>query len=1046
MFPRSAPPFLEFASDLYTSNALQPPPAAVAAPPPRADWTSYRGPATVQSPEYQTFRNSPDFLTVHQQWRDRIADCERFATQRCSPEEARQILAGLQRMRDILNDRHGEPYVGNNMALLFGDAKRAMDHFCQRLVQEELPQDFRSARLRELASTLPTCQATGPAFLRAARDMDIPPEGLHGAFWDIFTQRADDALRRVFQREHPDAHWGQIMEVHGVNRMRLEYGLPGGDPTDVHSLGADLFKTLHRRQHESALRQALNPVQVAEDLADRYWQALGTQLPAQVAPRTARADVGEHMPAIQNAVTALDVALTPVSLNSLLALDEATEEVHWQSGSALLSLELLQALERDKLVVEQPRNTLWSTTDDRSRRELKQVGTGLFHISETLDGQATPSRRPVRVGDLLLLEPKEHGLPPADWASLVTTALQEDASEHLRQVPPRWLTSPMPCRSWLRRLGPDDGRQWLKDHPSLPVHTWMPLAAAMNDLDRGAELDALLGGREATNPTWIGQHGRSLIPLSFSATTESTQAVWRRYWRHHLPLLNAGSVSALLAPPKSPPLLASALGSGVAFQVSLAAELIVLAVERQRIPRSKAALLLKCPLQSAMQAGHLAALTPLGELLRKAAREGWIDTPALTRFLSENGVGRGCEGAMTAEDDASLKWYLDLIGHLLAEDLLDQRSAASLVAARRKDGTVVTHEAVRLHHAQHLKTYFNWLMDAVQAGRFPQNCLLQQLTCSGHDECGLDAMVDARDESCLTAWCDVLVRAVRDGLVKTSQVERLLTALDRDGQPAMHRVIDVLSMPPIDSVNPLATRSSWFTAVGRLFRDGALDASQFISLLRGGVHRTFGIGSPLLYRLMVRNQDTERTYVYLNNLVGLRFDGLLTDEAFECLAAAPSPGSHSPALIDVVKKQAYEVLDHWTDVMMYLGKHQQFPSAALVRLLDGRTAADGDRVHRSALVTAIHHKDVTALTQLMTASLAMHRDGVITVQDWQKLLYPDHESQDPVRALQRSPHRQCLQAFRSLLDAAQRQQLLTQTQLTDLNSRLPRLRSHSHTR
>lgn len=1050
MFTRSAHPFLEFASDLYTPHALQPPPPAVAAPPPRADWTSYQGPANIHSPQYQAFRNSPDFLTVHQQWRDRVVDCERFATQHCTPQEARQILAGLTRLRGILDDRHGDPHVGEKMALLFGDAKRAMDRFCQRLFQEQLPLEFRRARLRELASALPTCQANGPAFLRAAHDMDIPPEGLHGAFWNVFTQRADDALRRVFQREHPDAHSQQAMEVHGVNRLRLEYGLPGGDPTDVHSLGADLFNSGHRRQHERALRQALNPVQVAEDLADRYWQSLGTQLPAPIAPHAARADVGDHMPAIQDAVAALNVALTPVPLDSLLALDEATDEVHWQSGSSLLSLELLQALERDNLVVAQPRDTVWSMTDAQSRRELKQVGTragsGLFHILETLDGQPNPSRRPVRVDDLLLLERSGHALQPADWASLVTTALQEDAPEHLRQVPPRWLTSPMPCQSWLRRLGPDDWGQWLKDHPSLPVNTWLPLADALNELDRGAALDALLGGRDATDPTWLGQFVLSLIPLSFSAKTESTQAVWRRYWLQHFPLLETGSVSALLAPPKGASLLSTALDSGVAFPVSLTADLIVLALERQRIPRSKAASLLSCSLQSAMEAGHLPALIVLGNLLLRAAREGWIDRPALRHCLSEKGNGRGCEGAMRASDDASLQRYLNLIGQLLAEDLLDRRSALSLVAARRRDASVVTYEAVRHHHAQHLTTYFNWLMEAVKSGLFPQDCLLQQLTCNGRDEYGLDAMVDAPNESCLTAWCDVLVRAVKDGCVKTDDVERLLTALDSDGDPAMHRVIDVLAVPPMDANNPLATRSSWFTAVGRLFHDGALEESHFFSLLRGGVHRTFSIGSPLLHRLMVKNEDTDRTYVYLNNVVGLRFDGLLSDETFERLAAAPSHSSHSPALIEIVKGQAYAMLTYWLELLRYLGKHQNVPSPALVRLLDGRTRADGDSIHRSALVTAIHHGDARALRRLLEASIELHRDGSITAQDWQKLLFPDHDSQDPVKALQRGHHRECLQEFLSLLNTAQRQQLLTQSQVADLHRRLPRRHAHSQTR
>ncbi|ALV05808.1 hypothetical protein [Roseateles depolymerans] len=1059
MFPRPTTPFLAFAGDLYTPTALDPPPASVPAPPPRADWTSYEGPDKLLSREYQAFERSPAFLAVHRQWLERLDDCERFATQRCTPAEAAEILAGLQRMRSVLQDQYGSRFAGVKMPLLYGPAKRAMDRFCQRLAQEALPLDFRRARLRELTSALHLCQAAGPAFLKAADAMEAPVEGLRGAFWDIFAHRSDDALRRIFEGEHTDARWRALMEVHGVNRLRLEYRLPGATHSDIHSLGPNLFRPDQKPRHHRILREALDPVQVAEDLADRYWQALGSQLAAEVPGRTSREDLNPAMPKIHEAVTALGVALHPVSMNSLLTLGEDMNTVHWQNRSSLLTLDMLEALEREAIVVEQPRDTLATLQDAESRRVLMRVGTGLFLISESVPGSPTASLRPVRVTDLLALAPTLLKPKPAYWDALLATTLRDDTTSPLAQIPPRWLCTPALCRSWLARIDDTHWTQWLGDHPRLSPEHWLHMAAALNRLDRNGRLQSLLQGHALSDAHWQKVQAKPLLDVAVNAITSSACEAWRQYWQHTLPRLNAGTQMALLAPAGRANLLTQMLQREMRFGVSLIADLVTLALACGEVPRSKAMALLDCPLQSVMTKGRRVLLEPLRNMMLTAIREHWISRNDLMKWLSESGAGCGCDGAMACPTDEPLKWYLSLIDQLQSERLLDAAQVRRLVADLKEDGSAVSHEAVFHGHAQVLTTYFGWLMDAIEAQRVPKDRLLPQLTCNWREALGLDTLLDHMDEACLKAWQAVLLSAVQRGLITTESVATLLTARDEDGQPALHRVIEDVGArphPPSDSHPP---HSAWFRTVAELRRDHALDGRQFIRLLRGGADQLFGLGPPLLYRLIVARQDQARSSSYLSNLIGLHAAQLLTAEELAYLIGAPHTRKMRPALVVLIEKGDRQGLEYLVKQLILMGGKGCLHSPALVQLLNGQVSAEpgapgapGAPVargvltpgSRTALVTAIRHRDAQALRLLLDASLAMASQRSVTTSDWLTLLFPDHKDADPVRALLRVHHPPSLDVFRGCLAAARRQGLLTEPQWQQLHSRLPPASHGSH--
>ena len=313
-FQRSVPTFLNAAADLYTPQALDVPANPLPAPLPPADWLSYEGPEDPRSPQYLAFRASPTFLRVRQQMLDRMDDIETFARRHASPTEFPQWREGLDAFRNRLLDP-AETFVGQRMPLLYGAGKRALDQVCQRLLQDELPLDFRRRHLREMCHQLQMCMATGPAFLQTARALAVDPNGLRSAFLDVIRTHADEVFRRTYRREHSrEVGWVRDnWEVHGVNRMRLEYGMPGADPSDSHSFSNHLFWPDGQAEHLARLRRALNPCTVAELLADHYLELLSHQLPACVPELASREHLRAIVPVVREALTSAGTTLDDIA-------------------------------------------------------------------------------------------------------------------------------------------------------------------------------------------------------------------------------------------------------------------------------------------------------------------------------------------------------------------------------------------------------------------------------------------------------------------------------------------------------------------------------------------------------------------------------------------------------------------------------------------------------------------------------------------------------------------------------------------------------------
>lgn len=998
MFTPSVTSFLDHARDLYTQTAFDPPVTPVAPPAPNPDWVSYAGPRDIHSPAYQRFRHSPLFLETHRQWLARVDDCERIARKLCLPQEAERISDALRVFRDRLNDRWGESYVTDNMPLLFGEGKRAMDRICQRLEQDELPEDFRRAQLQEMAALLDKCLSTGPAFIQTAQALDTAPDGLRSAMLRVIQNRGDTVCRNVYQLEQhyrDNDDWQVGMEVHGVNRLRLEYRLPGADKSDIHSLGPKLFFPEHESHHVAELRRGLQPIKVAEDLADVYWGRLQALLPPHVPGPGSGADLNDFMPVIHAAVARVNKAITQVSLTSLMVAGESDDSCRWQTDSSCLALELLKALETERLVMPQDRETLLTASSPDGRWQLRSVQGRLFHVVEQLKGVPQSLLSPVRLDHVLALDRQLKRASRALPARLVRTVIRGESRERLRQIPEHWLTERRQVLEWLRRIDRNDWLQWLQATPVLRPDTALMLADALTSRGSSDWLEPLLNLHSLGGHGWLQRADAQLLTMAMGATDPGTQRVWLGYLHTAFEQLPPDQVLALLSPRQGLNLVFSAMMKGLGHPVSVAVALLRAGLTRKIVSVKDVPALIDCPFQAAMENGHLEALEALAPFVIDALDHAWIRRRDLVALLGGDSPGKACEGAMVQGQDECLRWYLDFVETLHRRELLSvEDGLLALMTQPRSDGSAVTYDTVVRSQASTLGTYLEWLLHNANEGLVSPIHLLRQLGCEGPHESGLVHLLEDKNTACLNQWCDAVSSAKLAGLIKSSDVERMLTDRSLVGVPLLHDLV----------LNPIAgPLRNWIHALTELHHAGALDPSQLTRLLQGGPSpRDPDSCLPIMHNLLLTEFRTAPLKAYIHHLTRLHEQRVLTADMLESLLSARSERSPFPAIVSAIHRAKQAPVDAFLDALIKLGREGRLSSAALIRVLDGRRAgADAPLQETSALLVAIQQKKGAMLTRLINASLTLYQLGAITAQDWLTLLAPQDLAHSPLAELRR---------------------------------------------
>lgn len=1033
MFTPSVTSFLDHARDLYTPSAFDPPVTPVAAPAPNPDWVSYTGPQNIHSPEYKRFRNSPLFLETHRQWLARVDDCERMARKLCLPQEAERISDALNVFRDRLNDRWGESYVTDNMPLLFGEGKRAMDRICQRLEQEELPEDFRKAQLQEMAALLDKCLSTGPAFIQTAQALDTAPDGLRSAMLRVIQNRGDTVCREVYQveqRDHETESWRRNMEVHGVNRLRLEYRLPGADRSDIHSLGPKLFFPEHEPHHVAELRRGLQPTEVAEDLADVYWGRLQALLPPHVPGLGSGADLNDVMPDIHAAVARVNKAITPVSMTSLMVADESSGSYRWQTDASCLALELLKALETERLVMPQDRETLLTATSRDGTWQLKSVQGRLFHVVERPSGPSQTFLVPVRLDHVLALDQQLKREPRALPAALVWTVIRGESRERLRHIPEHWLTDRRQVLEWLRRIDRSDWLQWLQATPHLRQDTALTVADALTSRGSSDWLEPLLERPSLGGPRWLQEADAKLLTMAMSATDPRTQRIWLSYLRSAFEHLPPDQVHALLSPRRGFNLVFAAMMEGRGHPVSVAVSLLRAGLTRGIVSVKEVPAQVDCPFQAAMEHGHLEAIQALAPFLIDALQHSWISRRDLVALLGGNRPGEACEGAMVQGQGECLRWYLDFVHTLHRRDLLSvEDGLLDLMTQPRSNGSAVTYDTVLQGQAVTLGVYLEWLLRAARDKLISQDHLLLQLGCEGPHESGLVHLLEDKNTACLNAWCDAVSSATLEDLIERRDVERMLTDRNLAGVPLLHALVRKPLAGPL---------RNWMHTLTELHHAQALDLSQLTRLLRSGPPaRDPDSCLPIMHDLLLNEVHPTPFKAYIQHLTHLNKQRVLPSDVLEALLSSCGDRTPFPAIVSATYRGKPAPVDAFLDVLIKLGRERRLSSAALIRVLDGRVADAGPpRPGSSALLVAIQQKKGAMLTRLINTSLTLYQLGAITAQDWLTLLQPQNPTNSPLTALLRVRDPAALAFIHNTIITANGLQILSWEQAKSLLARL----------
>ncbi|MBB3197052.1 hypothetical protein [Roseateles terrae] len=825
MFSPSVASFASQSRDYYTPRAFETPAATVAPPTMPPEWCSYEGRDDVRSLAWLAFRASSLFRLIQRQWLDRVHDCDTFAARHCTDQEMAQALSGLSIFRDRLIDYDGEAYFGHRLPLLYSAGKRAMDHICLRLGQDELPLHFRRTQLLEMAKHLELCMSAGPAFIQAAEALDVNPEGLHSAVHTLMRARADEAFRTIYLEEQ--RRTGETflasMEVHAVNRMRLEYRLPGGDRSDRYSFGPRMFKADHQADHVQRLRQVLAPGEMAVALADRYLAQLNDRLPPEVPRWPARVDLNDHWPKIHAVVQALDLSLAPVSLHSLTEEDEITEAFYWRRDPSLVQRDLLQAMEDKQLTVPRAPVALLTRKDDDPSWTLQTVDRAVFYVDASSRLHPGVVHQPVRSNHLLTLDrarplPAFTGVPERLLNHFVAT--QPD--QELPRIPAIWLQSKVRMEPWLSRMTPGGLRSWLQTQPGPDGLQLAQLLLLCTELGKGALLQTVLDHGPSAEIARLTALGTSYLPDAIGAS--DVLQVWKDHLMKSLQDLAPERAAQLFTRYGEGPLIPETLMEGQTDALSALLQLLERAVQCGVIPADDLHTHLGRALPEAMDAGHHDTVAVLGDFLLKAFRQGWMRSDDLLQFLHDRIPDRACAGALLNGHPECLQWYFDWIGRLLAEGALPAEGVQDLVSVLGDEGELMSHHPLGQNRATTLGVYLDGLTRFARQGLLSRDLLHEALSCDGLEESGLLLMVGGLpDEACLHAWRQSLLYAFEQQQISATDVETFLRGSASAEGPFMERLL----ADPADD----RALAAWRATARWLFERNALSAMQLQQLL-----------------------------------------------------------------------------------------------------------------------------------------------------------------------------------------------------------------------
>lgn len=985
MFTPAGSPFLSEVPHFYTDLSFQPPPV-LAPPVPPDDWVSFH-PLDAEGPaSFDAFRASPTFRLAMQQFLDRIADCNAFARRHFQDPDTTVILDLFKGFGERLTAGDGEPHFGDALAQLYSRGKLHFDRFCLRLAQDDLDLHHRKQVLRELAFQLHACRAQGPAFEEAACRLDRKPGGLQGEFHELLLMRTEALLREVINRPQPGVPPSsaeaqrrllriQSMEVHMVNRLRLELGLPGGDPHDRFVAADSLVTPQQILDCRRLLLQELRPVTLARDLAEQYVATLRSSLPA--ALQAPDADLSDHTPEVDRAQQRMEATFGKVPLDHLLDYDADTDRTGWLNDVSLVASDLLGQLERQGLIVPQPRGSLLREPGPNGYWELMQVDWRLFLTEESTRLEGPRQQVPVQLRQALTWlshMPLMGPLPP-----LVDAVIASNPRQDLLNIPTSWLMDDERCAAFCRRLGEHHLLGWLQQRPYLGAPLRGRLLRMLTDLAMPDALTAVMAPQlryDAADCVRLAGGGDILV-RAMNRRDPDISVRWFAKCREALPLMEAEEALGLFRV-GTLGLVGLSLRQGHSGHVRSVLGLLGLAADLLKIAPPQLPALLHAPeqatVQALMAAGRTRRLTALGEGLQMLAERGHLKHLPLCQALAGPDWHRGCSGALRGGHANVVRWFHAQVQTLLAEGGLNRAEAARLIMSDPAGEPSAGMLAIEAEHPEALAEHLARLQEAVTAGIVPKGVLRELLACRGADsQPGLSVMLaDERPHACMAAWRAAVAQAHGKGLLTHRDVMALTSCHDAQGVPLLHHLIRTWF--------PENRSWLWLALVKELFHAGAL--AQPTRVLEAMETRAPAGPAPLISRLMADTSDITAVWVLIK-LYREAFREQMIDasELTHLLLGVSKDGLQASALISALRQRRDGQVEIYLNGLISLAQDGLLDADHLCRLFDGNGLGP-----LSPLGTALTDQWADGVELLLKASLKAAQQKLITADQWCGLL------------------------------------------------------------
>ncbi len=983
MFTPSAAPFLPGVPHLYTAQAFDPPPQ-LPAPDPPSEWTAYHCLDPNHQGTFEDFKASPLFATTQQQFLDRCAECEAFADQHFSPADAQIIRSGFAAFRQNLLRDNGAIFFTDGLPKLYSLGKLNFDRFCLRLRQDDLDLHRRKAKLLELARDLHNCRSSGSAFLQAALGLDASPGGLQGEFHQLLVQRTDALLREVVNQlptgvlphtAEARAHAERVrrMEVHMVNRLKLELGLPGADASDLFVGATGLIQPGQVEQCRSLLRDQLRPVLLAQELAQRYMIQLRSELP--LALQSPKADLSDHMDELYPVHERLSATFGEVPLNHLLECDPDTDQTRWLNDEGLVANDLLAALARQKLIVASRPASLLYDYSGGYHWNLMHVDMRLFLVNERRELKDPENLVPVRARHALEWARQNPNLSPIP--SLTNALLARQRPDDLMDMPAAWLSDADQCHAHCRGLGDAGMVRWLNAQPSLSERLRKLLMPVLTELGMAEALQAVMNRPpKLSAAALLAAAGGSDILLKAIAQPNSyVKVAWSSVFIKAIHELPADDVGALFSA-GHPSLIGEAMRKGRDHDVASLMVILPVAIQAGKLSPTMLTAALEVKPQEVMKAGRLKILQTYADHLCSMFKKGQVPLHLLLSGLAGKYWQRGCSGALDGGHTAMVTWFHRLVRSLRQEGCLVDATAAGLLSAAPDHVNSGAMRAIANRHPEALAEHLNQLMEAVNEGIIPGDRLPELLACRGvGQQSGLQRMLlDDPEHPCLPVWTTAVCQARYRNLISLPDETELIRSSDEHATPLLHHLL----IRP-DAASRL---QAWLGVLATLEDAHGLNAAY--NLLDARILRSQAPLDGALFRAMTEGWAAGAISAAVD-LYGKALERkLITREELNHLLQSPSRANPpASALMTAIQELQHPQVAEYLQALLPLADKGHLTADTLLRLLEG-----GARVDHTPLSLAVTLQLSDIAESLLETSLTAAERGLISAEQWCRLLRP----------------------------------------------------------